>query len=181
MSKTYNLVFAGFGGQGVLFSAKLLAYAGMIQGKEVSWLPSYGPEMRGGTANTSVVISDEPVSWPQVLNPDLLVALNQPSFDKFIDSVVPGGTVIADSSLIQVQTKRKDITIVGVPATSMAQHNDMSGLANMIALGALLKASGVMDMDTMKAAIEKNVPAKKAHLLGKNMQALELGYNYQGE
>ncbi|MCL2818829.1 MAG: 2-oxoacid:acceptor oxidoreductase family protein, partial [Actinomycetia bacterium] len=117
MSKTYNLLLAGFGGQGVLFAAKLLSYGGLIEGREVSWLPSYGPEMRGGTANCSVVLSDEPIGSPLVIEPDILLAMNQPSYDKFIDSVVDDGIVIVDKMLVPEAKGTDRVRLIAVPAT----------------------------------------------------------------
>jgi len=136
-----NMVFAGFGGQGILFLGKVCAYAGLMDGKEVSWLPSYGPEMRGGTCNCSVCLSDEPIASPLVVNPNVLIAMNGPSFDKFIDTVVPGGTVIVDSSLVKSKTDRDDINVFYIPATEQADKNGLKGLANIILLGKHFKES----------------------------------------
>ena len=170
-----GILLAGFGGQGILFAGKLLATCGLLDGREVSWLPSYGPEMRGGTANCSVCISDEPVASPLVLNPDLLVAMNNPSYDKFIDAVAPGGMVVLDSALIDRTCARTDIRVFYVPATTLANENELQSLANMILLGKLLQESGVTSFETMDAAIAKCVPAKKAHLLDGNRRAVRLG------
>ena len=127
-----NALLAGFGGQGILFMGKVIAYAGLTDGKEVSWLPSYGPEMRGGTANCSVCISSDPICSPLVVTPNVFVAMNGPSYDKFIDSVVPGGIVILDSTLVEREVKRDDITVCLVPATQMAEEHGLKGLANII-------------------------------------------------
>lgn len=170
-----NILLAGFGGQGVLFSGKVMAYAGLVEGKNVSWLPSYGPEMRGGTANCSVVISDEPVSSPLVLAPEILIAMNQPSFDKFINTVVPGGVVIADSTLIEPKCDRDDIKCVFVDATNYADANDFKGLANIILMGKVLKETSFAEMASVEAAIKKSVPPKKAHLVEVNMRAIAAG------
>ena len=121
--KDLNMVFAGFGGQGVLFAGKVAAYAGLIEGKEISWLPSYGPEMRGGTANCSVCISDEPIGSPLITAPNYLIAMNLPSLERFIDGVEPGGTVILDSSLIDREIARGDITVHRVPSSRLAEEN----------------------------------------------------------
>ena len=173
-----KIVFAGFGGQGVQFVAKVTAYAGMIDNKEVSWLPSYGPEMRGGTSNCSVCIDETPIACPIVNDPDILMALNTPSFDKFEPMVAEGGTIVYDSSLINKSSDRSDIKCKGIPATKMAKEKDLSGLANMIALGYMLKLTNFMEVVTIKSAIEKMVPASKAALITKNVEAIELGYNY---
>lgn len=173
-----KIVFAGFGGQGVQFVAKVTAYAGMIANKEVSWLPSYGPEMRGGTSNCSVCIDDTPIACPIVNDPDILMALNTPSFDKFEGMVAAGGTIVYDSSLINKTSERSDINCKGIPATKMAKEKELPGLANIIALGYMLKLTNFMDAETIKSAIEKMVPASKAALIAKNIEAIELGYNY---
>ena len=170
-----NIVFAGFGGQGVLFMGKVVAYAGMIQGKEVSWLPSYGPEMRGGTANCSVCISDEPVGAPLVTEPDTLVALNAPSYDKFIDKVMPGGVVVIDSSLIDRQCARSDVKLAAVQATRLSNEEHLEGIANMILLGRMLKEVSIISMDSVEKAVKKCVPASKSHLLEHNIRAIKLG------
>lgn len=174
---TKNILFAGFGGQGILFSGKIAAYSGLLDGKEVSWLPSYGPEMRGGTANCSVVISDEPVASPLVLSPDVLLVMNVQSYDKFIDQVVPGGVVIVDSTLVAKKCARTDIQVHYLPATRMATENGLDGLANMILMGTMLTATGFMSHEVMKLALEKTIPAKKAHLLEGNLKAIEMGMN----
>lgn len=173
-----KIIFAGFGGQGVQFVAKVTAYAGMIDNKEVSWLPSYGPEMRGGTSNCSVCIDDSPIACPIVNDPDILMALNTPSFDKFEPMVVPGGTIVYDSSLINKESARTDINCKGIPATKLAKEKELSGLANMIALGYMLKLTNFMDADIIKSAIEKMVPASKTALVAKNIEAINLGFNY---
>ena len=170
-----NILLAGFGGQGVLFTGRVICYAGLIDGNEVSWMPSYGPEMRGGTCNCSVCISDEPIGSPVVTEPDVLIAMNAPSFEKFIDTVKPGGIVIMDSSLIELTTKRTDIRIYKTPATQMASENKMIGLASMILLGKFLEATGFSDYDTIKKAVEKSVPERNKHLIEPNMHAVLLG------
>ncbi|MBP0962730.1 MAG: 2-oxoacid:acceptor oxidoreductase family protein [Oscillospiraceae bacterium] len=172
---TKSMIFAGFGGQGILFTGKMAAYSGMMDGKEVSWLPSYGPEMRGGTANCSVCISDEAIACPLVINPDVLLAMNTPSYEKFIGDVVPGGVAILDSSLISLKSDRSDITVCYVPATALADANGLNGLANMILFGKMLKETGFTSIETLKKSLEKVVPAKKAHLIESNMKAVALG------
>ena len=176
--KDMNALLAGFGGQGILFMGKVIAYAGLTDGKEVSWLPSYGPEMRGGTANCSVCISSDPICSPLVVTPNVFVAMNGPSYDKFIDSVVPGGIVILDSTLVEREVKRDDITVCLVPATKLAEEHGLKGLANIILIGKLIKESGVISMDDIEAAIRKIVPPKKAQLIENNLKAIQIGYNY---
>lgn len=173
-----NMLIAGFGGQGVLFFGKIVAYTGMIDKKEVSWLPSYGPEMRGGTANCSVCIDDKPIGCPIVLNPETLVVLNRPSYDKFINDVLPGGQVVLDSTLMQIEPDRDDVKYYQIPATQMANDNGLHGLANIIVLGQTLKANGFTSLDVLKQAIAKCVPPKKQHLLEPNYKALQLGFEY---
>ncbi len=173
-----NMLVAGFGGQGVLFVGKIVAYTGMIEEKQVSWLPSYGPEMRGGTANCSVCIDEKPIGCPIVLAPETLVVMNRPSYDKFVNDVVAGGHIILDSTLIDVACERTDISVHKIPATQLANDNDLSGLANIIILGKVLKATNFTSFKVLEKAIEKCVPASKKHLLEPNIRALKLGFEY---
>ena len=174
---TTNIVITGFGGQGILFAGKILAYAALIKGKELSWLPSYGPEMRGGTANCHVIISDEPVGSPIIQTPDVLISMNKPSLDKFENTVVKDGYIIIDSTLIDRKVKRNDVHAVYVEATKAATDADRHALANMVMLGALLKTTGIFDLVEIKAAVEKTTPPKKQHLVAQNMEMIEKGYN----
>ena len=174
---TTEILLAGFGGQGILFAGKILAYCGLMDNKELSWLPSYGPEMRGGTCNCSVCISDDPIGSPLVLTPDILIALNQPSFDKFVSTVKPGGKVFFDSSMIENECTRTDIGIFGIPSQQLADDNALKGGSNIILLGKVLKETGICSLETMQKAIEKVVPASKAHLIPNNFKAIELGMN----
>lgn len=175
---TNEIVLAGFGGQGILFAGKVLAYCGLMDEKEVSWLPSYGPEMRGGTANCSVCISDDPIGSPLVLEPNLLIAMNLPSFQKFIGTVQPNGKAFIDSTMIEAKSDRTDIECFYVPATQLATENDMNGMANIILIGKLMKETGILSMETARKAMEKCIPPKKANLLEVNMRALQIGYDY---
>ena len=177
MSRDFNMVLAGFGGQGILFAGKVIAYGGLNDGKEISWLTSYGPEMRGGTANCSVCISDKTIGSPLVVTPDVLIALNLPSFEKFIDAVKPGGTVIIDSFLINKKVEREDVNVFYVPATKLAEENGIKGLANIILVGKLFKETGFCTEEALYKAIEKCVPARKANMLEFNKKALEIGMN----
>lgn len=177
MSRDFNMVLAGFGGQGILFAGKVIAYGGLNDGKEISWLPSYGPEMRGGTANCSVCISDKTIGSPLVVTPDVLIALNLPSFEKFIDTVKPGGTVIIDSFLINKKIERDDVKAFYVPATKLAEENGIKGLANIILVGKLFKETGFCTEEALYKAVEKCVPARKANMLEFNKKALEIGMN----
>jgi len=171
-----NILLAGFGGQGILFAGKLIAYAGLIEGRELSWLPSYGPEMRGGTANCSVCLSDEPIGSPMVLEPDVLIAMNQPSLDKFINDVTPGGTVIIDSVMCpNIPTDRDDLIVHTLPATQLAEDAGIKGLANVILVGRLLKEIEFCCPAALDEAITKSISAKRQHLLEANRIALEIG------
>ena len=170
-----NIMLAGFGGQGILFAGKLVAYAGMIDGLQISWLPSYGPEMRGGTANCSVCLSDEPIGSPLVTEPDILVAMNLPSYERFIDVVKPGGIVIVDETMVGACTMRSDIDYHPVPATELAENSGLSGLANVILVGKMLAVTGFSSEATLLAAIQKSVSAKRLDLVDLNRKALALG------
>lgn len=169
-------IFAGFGGQGVMLMGQLLAYSGMYEGKNVTYFPSYGPEMRGGTANCSVIVSDEPVGSPVISELGILVAMNRPSMEKFEAMVKPGGTLFYNSSLIDVKPKRTDIKAVAVPANEIANELGNTRVANMVVMGAILKATGVVHIDTvMKVLTEKVLTGKKKDLVGINRTALEKG------
>ena len=158
--KTTQILIAGFGGQGVLFAGKFLAYKGLVQDKQVSWLPSYGPEMRGGTANCSVVLSDTPVGSPIITNPDVLVAMNLPSLQKFVDTVVPGGKIFVDSTLIDAKVERTDVEVFYIPATQMAKDAGFATLANMILMGKVMKECDAVAYEGNKETLESFIPAK---------------------
>lgn len=175
---TTHYLFAGFGGQGILFSGKLLAYKGLIEGKNVSWLPSYGPEMRGGTASCSVIISDEPIGAPIVLEPDVLIAMNLPSLDRYESSVVPGGKVYVDSSLIERKLERTDIEGVYIPATKLAGENGMDGLANMIIAGKIIADAKEWNEESIEKALGKCISARHADMLEINRKALLSGRDF---
>jgi len=175
---THQILIAGFGGQGVLFAGKFLAYKGMVEDKNISWLPSYGPEMRGGTANCSVVLSDMPVGSPIITNPDVLVAMNLPSLQKFVDTVVPGGKIFVDSTLIDAKVDRTDVEVFYIPATQMAKDAGFSTLANMILMGKLIKETGAVRFDNNLETLKSFIPAKKEKLIDINCQALQAGYDF---
>ncbi len=175
MSKTINTLLAGFGGQGILFAGKVLAYSGLMDGKQLSWLPSYGPEMRGGTCNCSVVLSDDSIGSPLVTEPDVLIAMNLPSLEKFEEKVVKGGLIILDSSIIPKKVGRSDVDVCYVDATKLAEENGLKGLANIILVGRMFKELGFCNKDSLFKAIEKCVPAKKAAMVDFNKKALEIG------
>jgi len=175
---TSKILIAGFGGQGILFAGKALAHAGLSLDMEVSWLPSYGPEMRGGTASCSVTLSDSAIGSPIVDKPNVLVAMNLPSLEKYMNSTEVGGFIIYDSSLISKEDLRSDVSMAGIPATKLAGENGLDGLANMIILGKVLKETKIFTLDQFAKSLSENIPAKKAQLLEKNIKAIELGYNF---
>ena len=177
--KTTQILIAGFGGQGVLFAGKFLAYKGMLEEQQVSWLPSYGPEMRGGTANCSVVLSDTPVGSPIITSPDVLIAMNLPSLQKFVNDVVPGGQIYVDSALIDAKVERTDVEVFYIPATQMAKDNGIASLANMIIVGHLLENNPELSFEGTDTVVEKLVPPKKAALVELNKKALTLGKEYK--
>lgn len=172
-----QILIAGFGGQGVLFAGKFLAYKGLTEGKQVSWLPSYGPEMRGGTANCSIILSDDPIGSPIVSNPDVLFAMNLPSLDKYENEVKSGGTIIVDSTLIKRKVVREDVNVFYVPATQMAADISAPALANMIMVGKAIKETGAVSIEGLEDGLKKVVPPKKADMIALNLKAVETGYD----
>ena len=170
-----DVIMAGFGGQGILLIGKMLAYAGMHEGKEVSWLPSYGPEMRGGTANCTVVISDRPVGSPVIRSPRAVVAMNLPSLDKFEPDVRPGGLLLINSSLIDRKTTRDDVTVIEVPANEIANELGNRRGANMVALGAYLGASDAVSLDGVIEVVRETFAAKPG-VIDVNITALRRGH-----
>lgn len=178
--KTTQILIAGFGGQGILFAGKFLAYKGLLEDLQVSWLPSYGPEMRGGTANCNVILSDTAVGSPIVTSPDVLIAMNLPSLQKYVDTVVPGGQIYVDSTLIAEKVQRTDVEVFYLPATAMAKEAGVATLANMVIMGHLLQNNSELSFDGAQVTVEKLVPAKKQALVGLNMKALEMGRDYKG-
>lgn len=175
---TKEILIAGFGGQGILFAGKFLAYKGLLEDRQVSWLPSYGPEMRGGTASCSIILSDTSVGSPIVSKPNVLMVMNLPSLDKYEDAVVPGGKIFLDSSLIGREVKRTDVEVYRVPATKLANENGMSSLANMILVGKMLAVLDEAGEEGLRAALAKVVSAKRPEMLETNMKAMEIGMNY---
>ncbi len=173
-----QFLFSGFGGQGILFAGKFLAYKGLTEGKQVSWLPSYGPEMRGGTASCSVIVSDEPVGSPIVSNPDVLVAMNLPSLDKYESAVAPGGIIVADSTLIERKVNRDDVTVCYIPATKLAGENGIPTLANMIIIGKVMSMLDDYSEQGVNAALAKVISAKHADMLDANLKAIKIGADY---
>jgi len=172
---TQEAIFSGFGGQGVLTMGQILGYAGVNENKEVTWMPSYGPEMRGGTANCIVVVSDEMISSPIISMFDTVVALNQPSVDKFEEHIKPGGNIFYDSTNILIPPTRKDINIYACPVSEAANNLKNIKVLNMIMLGAFLKITKVVTMETIMKTLEQVLPERYHKLLPLNRQALEIG------
>ena len=170
-----RMIIAGFGGQGVLLIGQLIAYAGMLADTEVSWMPSYGPEMRGGSANCAVVVSDEPVASPKVEEADLVIAMNRPSMELFEKALVPGGVLIYNSSLIDVKPTRQDIQVVAVPCNDIA--NDLGSLrsTNMVMLGAYAGVTGEYSVDTLMGALRHKLGPSKEKFMPANQKAIEAG------
>ncbi|MBI1987988.1 MAG: 2-oxoacid:acceptor oxidoreductase family protein [Nitrospinae bacterium] len=173
-----EVIIAGFGGQGVLLVGHLIAYAGMLEGKEVTWLPSYGPEIRGGTCNCTVVVSDRRIGSPSIPHPAAVIVMNRPSLDKFEPAVAPGGSLIVNSSLTDRLPSRADLRTFLLPASGMAQELGSSRVANLILLGAYLAATGVVSFPGVMAALEGILPSDKHPLLPLNRRALEAGIEF---
>ena len=172
---TEEIIIAGFGGQGVLSMGKILAYAGLMEGKEVTWMPAYGPEQRGGTANVTVIVSDDPVSSPILSSYDTAIVLNQPSLEKFEPKVKPGGTIIYDGYGINEPPTRKDIEIYRIDAMDAAAEMNLIKTFNMIVLGGLLKIHPVVKIASVLAALRKTLPERHHHLIPKNEEAIRKG------
>jgi len=170
-----EIIIAGFGGQGVLSMGKILAYAGLLDGKEVTWMPAYGPEQRGGTANVTVIVSDKKISSPMLKFYDIAVVLNQPSMDKFEDRIKPGGILIYDSNGITRKTQRNDITICRIDATDKANEIGAQKTFNMIVLGGLLKIDPFLGIDKIMLSLKKSLPERHHHLLPANEEAMKIG------
>jgi len=170
-----RIIISGFGGQGVMLMGRLLAYAGMIEGKKVTWMPSYGPEMRGGTANCTVLISSNEIGSPIVSHPKILIAMNQPSLDKFEPNVSKNGLIVLNDSLIEREVKRNDVKVIRIPADDIASKLGNSRVANMVVLGAYVKKSGVVKLETIFKVLEKTLTGPKQKLIDINKEALKLG------
>ena len=171
-----EIILSGFGGQGIMFAGQLVAYTAMDSGLEVTWIPSYGPEMRGGTANCTVVISDEPIGSPNVRNPKAALVFNLPSYDRYVDLVSPGGVFVANSSLIDRKPKRVDVEEVFIPANDIAESLGNKRLANMIMIGALIKKLPVLTIEQLAQGLNNHIPDKHRNLIELNCRALREGY-----
>ncbi len=176
-----EIIIAGFGGQGVLFAGQVLAYAALDTGKTVTWIPSYGPEMRGGTANCTVVIADEEIGSPLVKNPPYVIALNLPSFDKYEPLVQPGGVLIVNQSMVDRTAKRENITTIFIPGNDIAEEIGDRRLLNMVMVGALLAQFDLIGLKDVEKALEVHLPARHQKLLPNNFRALERGYQLARE
>ena len=170
-----KILLAGFGGQGVMFIGKILTYAGMLDSREVCWIPSYGPEMRGGTANCSVIISDDEIHSPVIELADAGIVLNQPSYEKFLPRIKPGGALVVNSSIVSLDSKRDDIRIIALPAGDLANELGKANMANMVCLGALLPSLTTVNLASVKKAIDSVVGINKPELVELNMAAIKKG------
>lgn len=170
-----NVIIAGFGGQGILFAGQVLAYAGLFDGREVLWMPSYGPEMRGGTANCTVAISSSRIRSPLVANPLGAITMNRPSFDRFEPAIRPGGVLVVNSSLIDARSSRTDIRVIELPANHIAEELGSAKVANLVVLGGYVAATRVVSVDSVVRGIEKVVPEGRAELRGLNAEAFRRG------
>lgn len=175
---TKEIIISGFGGQGILFAGKVLAYCALIKNYEISWLPSYGPEMRGGTANCSVCISDEPIGSPVIVSADCLIAMNQPSYEKFINIVKPDGLILLDSSNVNESTLRNDVQTISVPATDLANEHQLNNMANMILLGKLISETELFSISEIEQGLRKCISTKREKLIKPNIQAVSYGMNF---
>jgi 2-oxoglutarate ferredoxin oxidoreductase subunit gamma len=176
-----EVFLAGFGGQGVMFAGQVLSYAAMDIGKEVTWIPSYGPEMRGGTANCTVVIADEEIGSPLVQNPPAVIIMNLPSLDKYESTVKPGGVLVVNSSMVDRDVTRSDITWVSIPCNEIAEEAGDRRMANIVATGALLALLPVLTLEDIEAALNAHMPGRHRNLLPKNIDALKRGAEYAQE
>jgi 2-oxoglutarate ferredoxin oxidoreductase subunit gamma len=173
-----EVIIAGFGGQGVLFAGQLLSYTAMDEGKEVTWIPSYGPEMRGGTANCTVVISDEEIGSPLVKNPTAVIAMNLPSLEKFEDLVKEGGTLVVNSSMVNREVSRDDIKVVNVPANEIAGEIGSERASNIVLIGALLANLDLLPIEAIEKSLAAHLPERHKKLLPVNIEALHKGAAY---
>ena len=174
-----EVIIAGFGGQGVLFAGQLLSYAAMAAGKEVTWIPSYGPEMRGGTANCTVIVADEEIGSPLVRFPQSAIAMNLPSLDKYESLVKPGGVLIVNASMVNRKVQRKDIHAISIPANEIAETLGDKRMTNMVLLGGLLANLPFLQLEAIEKALADHLPARHQRLLPLNYKALQKGAEYR--
>jgi 2-oxoglutarate ferredoxin oxidoreductase subunit gamma len=176
-----SIIISGFGGQGTLFAGQVLAYAALDTGKNVTWIPSYGPEMRGGTAHCTVIISDEEIGSPIVRKPTITIALNLPSLDKYEWLIQPGGLMVANESLINRVVERRDIDAIHIPANKIAEEIGNSRLANMVTVGAMITARPILTLEVLNKALEDHLPERHKKLLPANFEALKRGEEFARE
>ena len=173
-----SIIISGFGGQGTLFAGQVLAYASMDNGFHVTWIPSYGPEMRGGTANCTVIVSENPIGSPLVRIPDVVLALNMPSVNKYENLVTDDGVLVANSSLYNQKIERKEIQSLLIPANDIAEELGMARLANMIMMGAMLAMKPILPLDAVKKALEEHIPDRHKKTLPINYEAMDRGFEF---
>lgn len=173
-----EVIISGFGGQGALFAGQLLTYTGMDQGYQVTWIPSYGPEMRGGTANCTIILSDDPIGSPIIRNPTAAIVMNPPSMEKYEPLIKPGGVLVANSTLIRERAERDDITAVYVPATDLAIELGNVKMANVVLLGALLAVKPILPVEALKQAMDDHIPEHRKQIIEPNKRALDRGIEY---
>lgn len=173
-----KILLAGFGGQGVMFIGKMMAYAGLISNYQVCWMPSYGPEMRGGTANCSVIISDDEIYSPVIDVADGGIVLNQPSYEKFVSRIKPGGVLVVNSSIVTISAERPDITVIDIPAGTIASDLGKDNLVNMVCLGALISSLKLIDMNNLQSAMQSVIGKKKPELFALNLAAVNKGWEF---
>ncbi len=173
-----EVIISGFGGQGALFAGQLLTYTGMDEGWQVTWIPSYGPEMRGGTANCTVILSDDDIGSPIIHQPTICIAMNPPSMDKYEPLVKPGGLLVANSTLIRTRSERDDIDTVYIPANEIAVELGNVKMANVVLLGALLGTREIVPIDSLKRSLDEHIPQHRRSIIEPNKRALDRGVAY---
>lgn len=173
-----EVIISGFGGQGALFAGQLLTYTGMDEGWHVSWIPSYGPEMRGGTAHCIVILSDESIGSPIIRQPTIAIVMNPPSMEKYDPLVVPGGLLVTNSTLVRSRSDRDDIEAVYVPANDLAAELGNVKMANVVLLGAMLGTREILSIDSIKRSLDQHIPERRKHIIEPNKRALDVGVQY---
>jgi 2-oxoglutarate ferredoxin oxidoreductase subunit gamma len=176
-----EVIISGFGGQGALFAGQLLTYTGMDEGWHVTWIPSYGPEMRGGTAHCIVILSDDDIGSPIILQPTICIVMNPPSMDKYEPLVKPGGLLVANSTLVRTRSERDDITTVYIPANELAAELGNVKMANVVLLGAMLGTQEILPLESIKRTLDEHIPERRKHIIEPNKRALDRGVRYVRE
>ena len=173
-----EIIISGFGGQGALFAGQLLTYTGMDEGWHVSWIPSYGPEMRGGTAHCTVILSDDDIGSPIIRQPSVCIVMNPPSMDKYDPLVRPGGLLVVNSTLVRARSQRDDITVIYVPANELAAELGNVKMANVVLLGAMLGAREILSIESVQRTMDEHIPQRRKHIIEPNKRALDRGVQY---